>query len=195
MHGLIVRSLQCFLRDTYGNDTWIDIAVGAKLGIDNFEALLTYDSDTVGALLDAASTHLNKPLDTLLDDLGTYLVSHENSQGLRRLLRFGGDSFVEFLYSLDELRDRARLAVPDLDMPMLELRDHSSTAFTLLVSHPYPGFGKVMVGLLRAMADDYGTLALLDFQGRRSEVETIAIELLEMSFAEGNEFELSVSAA
>ncbi len=62
----------------------------------------------------------------LLEDLGTYLVSHPNVQGLRRLLRFGGAGFIDFLHSLDELHDRARLAVPDLDLPQLELRDHGS---------------------------------------------------------------------
>ncbi len=51
-----------------------------------------------------------------------------------------------------------------------------------------------MVGVLRAMADDYGALALLDYRGRKDEVETISVELLDMRFAEGRHFELGQRA-
>ena len=194
MHGLINRAIQCFLRDTYGEPAWQAIATAAELGFDNFEALMTYDAAMTEDVLSAACEYLSKPRDMLLEDLGTYLVSHPNVQSLRRLLRFGGVTFEEFLHSLDELHDRARLAVPDLTMPQLELRDHGGANFTLIVEHPHPGFGHVMVGVLRAMADDYGTLALLEFQGRKEGVETIVIELLETSFAEGRHFELGARA-
>jgi len=44
---------------------------------------------------------------------------------------------------------------------------------------------------LRAMADDYGTLALIEHQGRRDSLENIGIELLETQFSEGRDFALS----
>jgi len=194
MHGLVNRSIQCFLRDTYGVETWATVAGLAKLGFDSFEAMLSYDAALTEAVLDAAGRTLDKPRDVLLEDLGTYLVSHPNVLALRRLLRFGGATFEEFLHSLDELHDRARLAVPDLSMPLLELRDHGAQAFTLMVTHDHPGFGHVMVGVLRAMADDYGALALLEYQGRKDGTETIGIELLVTGFAEGRHFELGAQA-
>lgn len=194
MHGLINRSIQCFLRDTYGPEIWAQVAMSADLEFDSFEALLIYEADLTEAVLDAAGRLLDKPREVLLEDLGTYLVSHPNVEALRRLLRFGGTTFEEFLHSLNELRDRARLAVSELEMPQLELRDHTNAAFTLLVSHPHPGFGHVMVGVLRAMADDYGALAMLEWQGRKDQVETIGIELLAAGFSEGRHFELGVRA-
>lgn len=195
MHGLINRSIQCFLRDTYGPQVWSDVAVAARLGFDSFEAMLSYDAELTEAVLTAACDHLDKRRDALLEDLGTYLVSHPNVEALRRLLRFGGTTFEELLHSLDELHDRAVLAVPDLEMPRLELRDHETSVYTLIVSHPYPGFGHVMVGVLRAMADDYGALALLEWQGRKDQTETIGIELLVTAFAEGRHFDLGARAS
>jgi hypothetical protein len=194
MHGLINRSIQCFLRDTYGGEAWHAIAAKAGLGADGFEALLVYEAALTETVLEAACAQLSTTRDMLLEDLGIYLVSHPNVQGLRRLLRFGGAEFVDFLHSLDELHDRARLAVPDLDLPQLELRDHGAGAYSLAVTHPHAGFGHVMVGVLRAMADDYGALALLEHRGRQGGVETIAIELLDMRFAEGRHFELGLRA-
>jgi len=194
MHGLINRSIQCFLHDTYGAAAWRDIAAAAGLDEAGFEAMLTYDMALTDAVLEAAGAHLNKQREVMLEDLGTYLVSHPNVEALRRLLRFGGASFVDFLHSLDELPDRARLAVPDLTMPALELREHGPGGYTMIVKHEHAGFGHVMVGVLRAMADDYGALVLLEYQGRRDGVETISIELLETRFAEGRHFELGLRA-
>ncbi|OIQ76146.1 hypothetical protein GALL_421740 [mine drainage metagenome] len=48
-----------------------------------------------------------------------------------------------------------------------------------------------MVGVLRAMADDYGALVLLDYDGSDVAVETITINLLEHRFAAGRRFSLA----
>ncbi len=74
------------------------------------------------------------------------------------MLRFGGVTFVDFLHSLEDLPDRGRLALPDLDLPELHITDHGPDFFTLKCRAELTGAGHVMVGLLRAMADDYGAL-------------------------------------
>ena len=193
MHGLINRSIQCFVTDSYGQEPWHEIARAAELGFDSFEALLTYDPAVTQRVLDATAAHLSSPQDMVLEDLGTYLVSHPRMAVVRRLLRLGGETFPEFLYSLDDLHDRVRLAVSDLQFPVLELKDHFASTFTLSVSHEQAGFGHVLVGILRAMADDYGALVFLEYKGRRERLETIAIELVEADFAEGRDFDLAVA--
>jgi hypothetical protein len=109
-------------------------------------------------------------------------------------LRLGGDTFLEFLYSLDDLHDRARLAVADLDFPQVELLDQVASVFRIELRHPIQGFGMVFVGALRALADDYGALVVIEHQGGSGGVETISVELLETDFAEGREFELAEGA-
>ncbi|MBV1867393.1 MAG: heme NO-binding domain-containing protein, partial [Marinosulfonomonas sp.] len=99
MYGLINRSVQCFIRDTYGPDSWKTIAGLAGLGFENFESLTSYDDELTGTVLSVAAGHLSKTPESFLEDLGTYLVSHPNLEAIRRLLRFGGDSFLEFLQS------------------------------------------------------------------------------------------------
>ena len=58
MHGLINRSIQCFLRDTYGVSSWSAIARAAGLGFDNFEPLLIYDTALTESVIEAAAQHL-----------------------------------------------------------------------------------------------------------------------------------------
>lgn len=191
MHGLINRSLQCFLRDNYGQATWSEVARGACLTVDSFEAMLTYDPALTDAVIDAAAGHLDHPRETVLEDLGTYLVSHPNVEALRRLLRFGGVTFVDFLHSLEDLPGRGRMAVPDLDLPILTLIEESGSKFLLHCRAPIKGGGYVMLGLLRAMADDYGALVMLEHTGSQDSVESISILILEQSFASGRRFDLA----
>ena len=47
---------------------------------------------------------------------------------------------------------------------------------------------------LRAMADDYGALVLLDHLGTGADGEVVAIHLLERRFAEGRRFHLAAGA-
>lgn len=194
MHGLINRAIQCFLRDTYGDDVWDRIMQQADLGYSSFESMLIYEESVTFTVLELAAQALRKSPDDLLEDLGTYLVSHDNVEALRRLLRFGGVDFVEFLHSLNDLPDRARLAVPDLFLPELTLEEPNEGEFRLRCAAHYPGFGHVMVGVIRAMADDYGALAFTDYVGADAEDEVISIMLLQEDFAAGRSFELAQKA-
>lgn len=194
MHGLMNRAIECFVRDTYGRRAWSAVARAAGIEDLTFEAMLTYDEAITDAVLDAAVRELDKPLDTFLEDLGTYLVSHPTTEALRRLLRFGGVTFYEFLDSLDELKGRARLALPDLDLPELEVVEQSEGSFLLYCRYRRPGFGHVLSGVLRAMGDDYGALVLLEVAEQREDVEVLSIVVLETAFAEGRSFRLAAGA-
>ena len=191
MHGLINRSIQCFVRDTYGAPLWQQVAASADLGFENFEALMLYDDALTYQVIRAAEVVLKKPKDSFLEDLGTYLCSHENLEAVRRLLRFGGETFPDFLCSLDDLHDRARLAVPELEMPRLDLRTNTPGLVTMRCISEYPGFGHVMVGVLRAMSDDYGTLTLLEHMGSDGGEEIITIQMLKAGHSKGRAFALA----
>jgi hypothetical protein len=81
MHGLINRSIQCFLRDTYGPAIWRQVTHAAGLGFDSFEPLLTYDAALTEGVIETAAQILRRPRETVLEDLGTYLVSHRDISG------------------------------------------------------------------------------------------------------------------
>ena len=193
MHGLVNRALQCFLRDSFGATVWEDVSRTAAAPPGGFESMLHYDDALTLRLLAAAATRLERTEEALLEDLGTYLVSHPRREGLRRLLRFGGVELVDFLHSLDDLPGRCRLAVPDLDMPHLELDENGEGRWVLMVRGPWPQFGPVMMGVLRAMADDYGALVLLEMMPPTPDgAARIAIELFDPRFTEGRPFDLAL---
>jgi hypothetical protein len=194
MHGLINRAIQSYVRDTHGELAWKQILHLSGYGGDGFETMLTYDDAVTEDLLVACAEALGRPRETILEDLGTFLVSNQVSGALRRLLRFGGGTFTDFLQTLEDTRGRGLLALPDLDMPILDLFELSPNLYKLQCRFPIAGSGHVIVGLLRAMADDYGALVLLEHDGTNDVGEMITIELLEMSYAQAKRFDLATGA-
>jgi hypothetical protein len=90
------------------------------------------------------------------------------------LLRFGGDTFEEFLVSLEELPDRARLAMPELEMPEITLEPRAGAASRIAARWPVPGIAPLLIGALRAMADDYGALVYMELAGIENGTERCA---------------------
>ncbi|MFY0690670.1 MAG: heme NO-binding domain-containing protein [Paracoccaceae bacterium] len=195
MHGLVNRSIQCFVEDTYGQSSWDHIVRDARLDFRDFEAMLAYSDTITEAVLEAAAAHLGRDRTALLEDLGTYLVTHAHMNAVRRLLRFGGHTFEDFLQSLDDLHDRVKLAMPDLELPHLELEQTGSDSFSLECHFDRPGYGAVLQGILRALADDYGALVVLDLEQddpkQGPPCEILKIQLLEKAFARGRSFSLA----
>lgn len=194
MNGLVNRAIQNFLRDGWGDAAWADAAREAGAPVAGFEPLMDYDPALTGRLVAAAALRLDRDGACLLEDLGTWLVSHPSRAGVRRLLRFGGPDFREFLQSLDDLPARARLALPDLRLPPLRLELRGDGLFLLHVGPGFAGAGAVARGLLRAMADDYGALAVIEGEdGAEDGSAVVTIRLLADDFAEGRAFLLGRS--
>ena len=190
MHGMINRLLQSFVQNSYGQETWEQVVDRSGVGVQEFEAMLSYEDGTTEKLIAAVAEVLEKEPESVLEDIGTYVVSDPKLRATRRLLRFGGADFIEFLHSLDDLRDRTRLAMPDLEVPDLRLEQLSSSRFQVLCKGPIEQAGFFLVGVLRAMADDYGALAVLAHNGERGGRELVEVELLDSRFSEGRQFDL-----
>jgi len=182
MHGLVNRSLQAFLNDTYGYQLWEAVAQDIDMDPSGVEAMVQLDDGLTELLVSAAARRLDKPRDALLEDVGAYLVSRES---LRRLLRFSGRNYPDFLLSLDELPDRIRLAIPDIDLPVISVTESGRSRF--LVSCAMPFYRHVLAGLLRAMADDYGALAVIDM----GDDGGLCVDLMDTQFAAGRRFDLA----
>ena len=195
MHGLINCAIQRFIRETYGKQAWADICREAGLGFEAFESMLVYKIDQTEAVLLAICKMLGFERAALLEEIGKHLVADPNQDHLKRLLRFGGETFREFLHSLDNLHDLARLALPDLDFPVLEVKEHSPAVFELSYQWDKHGFGAAIGGILDVMAVDYGVLVSLDHKCRQTEqgdFGTILINVLDADYARSHELDLAV---
>ncbi len=193
MNGMINRAIERFVRDSYGRDLWLRLMRASQLTITEFEPMMSYEETVTDQVLTELARALQKTVPEVLEDIGIYLASHPNVQAVRRLLRFGGPNFAEFLVSLEDLPARARLALATLVLPEMTLYEEGpSLAYLHIRSGAVglAGFGHVFVGVLQAMADDYGALVMLEHMGTEDGVETLRISLADVRFGTGRSFRL-----
>lgn len=162
MDALLLRSLQGYVLDTFGVASWQEVCRRAGMTVETFEPMLRYDPGTADRIAALVAGVLGRPVEAIWEDVGTYLVTNPDREGVRRLLRFGGMSYGEFLHSLEELPGRARLAMPDLDLPEVTLDEVGPDQYQLCCQSHLMGTQRVLVGMLTAMADDYGALCLIE---------------------------------
>lgn len=184
MHGLINRSIEGFLRDTYGDSVWHEVAEAAGIDARGFQTIRDYPDAISHGLINHASLRLDKPESELLEDLGAWLAAREP---LRRLLRFSGRDFADFIYALEEWPGRAHMVIPGLGMPRIAIEPVQKDEWRVVMSGCFPEWRSVMAGLIRAMADDYGTLGLIAVEGA-----AVRVRVSDQSFAQGRRFELAM---
>ncbi|CUH21304.1 Heme NO binding protein [Jannaschia seosinensis] len=194
MHGLICKSLEGFVRDRHGEAAWRAVLRRADVGLDRFEMLRIYDDDIIFKVVFAAAHEVNDRPCHILEDVGHWLCTHTPMEPFRRLIRFSGATFIDLVYSLDETRDRAAMALPDIDLPEIDVFEPEPGGFDVTARWSRPGAAWVLRGILRAMADDYGTLAVVGEVSQQREgsvwVEHLSLEVYEQAFQEPREFAL-----
>jgi hypothetical protein len=164
MHGLVNRSIEGFLRSSYGPEVWQAVANSAGVDAEGFLTWTTTADQVVTAMLRATAQRLRKPVGECLEDIGAWLTRQEE---IRRLLRFSGSDYPEFLESLRELPGRIALVIPEMAIPGLTVTCDSSGCYAIYPSRRWAGFLRVTAGVIRGMADDYGALALISVQRGR----------------------------
>lgn len=188
MNRLVFRAVEEFLRDTYGDALWREVvathhemAAGEEGAV---KLAMPAHAHLHGAerLISVAAGVLGKPADELFEDLGAWLARRE---AIRRLLRFSGRDFGDFVLSLEELPGRAHFVIPDLDMPRILVERESASVVRLVLPPHFSAWTAILGGLLRAMADDYGALGLILVKGCAVEVH-----ISDESFARGRDFNL-----
>ena len=188
MDALLLRSLQSYVIDTFGAPSWQKVCSAAGLAVATFEPMLRYDPGTADRIAQDVAGVLGRAVDTVWEDVGTYLVTNPDREGVRRLLRFGGTCYADFLHSLEDLPGRARLAMPHLQAPELTLDEVGPDRFELRCQSTVRGLQRVLVGLLTAMADDYGALCLIE----PGEDGCTMITVLDRRHAEARHFHLAL---
>ena len=188
MHGLVISAVRRFVIVAYGKSVWNRVLVSSGVSRDRFQSVLPYDAAVLETLICSVQRELCVPLAAIMEDIGISIVTQWT--GIRRLLRYGGATFHDFLHSLDDLPDRARLAMPELVIPEMRLDEAADGVLALSFVSPVPEYGHVVTGLLRAMADDYGALVTIRPIEGDGTCEVLSIQVHDATFTQGNRFDL-----
>ena len=193
MLGVVNKVIEAFVCQRYGDGLWADLLIDVSLPGYEFEAMLTYDDGITYDLIDRLAKRQSKMHQDVLEDIGGYLVAEDSQASIRRLLRFGGATFEDFLLSLDDLNDRVALALDILEMPTIRVVPLSAEKVHIHVDPKWHGFSDVLVGLLRALADDYRALVFMDRLSGAETTECIEVILIDHHHSAGTRFELGAT--
>lgn len=184
MHRLVIRAVEEFLRDTYGDALWTRVLADSEADSPvhaggSVSSARRYQAER---LIPLAAERLEKPVGELFEDLGAWLARRE---AIRRLLRFSGRDFEDFVMSLEELPGRAHFVIPDLRMPRIEVVHEAGGTLRLVLPHSATGWTEMFAGVLRVMADDYGVLGVIEIEG-----DCVIVNISDDAFAEARDFQL-----
>lgn len=181
MHGLLNRAIEDFTRTTYGDAIWAAAATASGVDPRGFALMHDYADRLTGQLMREIAQRLARSPRELAEDIGAWAA---RVPSLRRLLRFAAPNFHGFILALPELNDRALMVVRGIRLPLITVRQ-SDGGWTLSVDGERIWL-HVLSGILHAMADDYGVLAVIDIQGDEMHVSVPLTD-----FSSGRPFSIS----
>ncbi|WP_375261509.1 heme NO-binding domain-containing protein [Palleronia sp.] len=194
MNGLTARALQSFVRRTYGDEVWAAVLADSQVNVASFELMLNYPPVTSERVLASAAAHLARAPEEVLEDLGIFLVSHPDMQPLCRLLRFGGTDFANFVQSMGDLPERARMVLPHATLPPISPVNEGGGRWTIFCGREPRGMVHVIRGAVCAMADDYGALVTVELGPDDGSDHRLDVAILSDHFSEGRAFDLAARA-
>ena len=148
-----------------------------------------YDETLTHKLIIACSNALRMSPADMLHSFGDFLVTDPSMNAIRRLLRFSGTDFIDFLAALPDLDGRAKLAVPDLEIPPVGVREVAQDEFELVCANDW-GFAYLIMGTLTALAEDYGALVTVDLMDHQVNYTRISVRVLDVNHSTGKDFSL-----
>ena len=167
MLGVVNKAIEAFVCQRYGDKLWADLLIDLSLPGYEFEAMLTYEDGITYDLIDRLAKRQSKMHQDVLEDI---------------------------LLSLDDLNDRVALALDILEMPLIRVLPLSAEKIHVRVAPKWHGFSDVLVGLLRALADDYGALVFMDRLADTDQTECIKVILIDHHHSAGTSFDLAASS-
>lgn len=162
MHGVIGAAIEHYIRSEFGEECWTTTATKAKIPGQRFEPMLQYDDHLLDDVLCELGLQLERAKEDILEDLGTFLVTNGDIIWLPRLLRFGGVNYADFIRQLPQVPKRVALAAFDFGLPKLAVSNPKRGRFELKIESDLPHWSSILLGLLRSMSDQYGTLCAVN---------------------------------
>ena len=151
MYGLLLDSIQKFLREKYGEHYWIVIRRRAKLDNHWFVTHEVYSDSVMNNLVDAAATTLSEDRDHVMRMFGEYFVKTIGRYGYARLLRVLGRDMRDFLNGLDDLHEYLRFSYPKMRPPSFFCEQETPEGMMMHYTTKRRGYLPYVIGQLHAV--------------------------------------------
>ncbi|XP_035673582.1 soluble guanylate cyclase 88E-like isoform X3 [Branchiostoma floridae] len=149
MYGLLLESINEYIKEAYGESVWKLIRERALCPHHSFVTHQVYGEHEIPKIARAASEVTGIDLPDLMDAFGVTFVSFVGQYGYDRILRVLGRHVRDFLNGLDNLHEYLRFSYPKLQPPSFFCEEESSMGLTLHYRSRRRGFVHYVKGQLR----------------------------------------------
>jgi len=154
MYGLVNQAVREMVITHYGEAKWE--AIRERAGSDDvFVAMDQYPDQVTLDLVAGACEELGARPEQVLEAFGEYWVGF-TGRAYGALFDGAGESFVDFVKSLNDLHTRVGQMMPDLTPPSFVVTDQQPGSFVLRYYSSRAGLHPMLHGLLRGLGSRFG---------------------------------------
>lgn len=156
MYGMLLESVEHFLKEKYGEKIWH--LIRQRTGIKN-HVFVTHERYSDNLMLEIASAAVEvlgnetkMTSEDFIQFFGTCFVKFFSNYGYDRFIQISGRHFSDFLRGIDNLHEHMRFAYPKLMSPSFYCSEEASTGLLLHYKSKRRGFQRYVMGQMMEVA-------------------------------------------
>ncbi|XP_074660061.1 soluble guanylate cyclase 88E-like [Tubulanus polymorphus] len=154
MYGILLESIEHYMRTLYGEDTWLQIldVIGAKER--EFTTHGQYPNEYMTKIAEACTKVIKDDAKTSFNDymsfFGDCFVNFFRHYGYDKIMRISGRHYRDFLQGIDNLHETMRFSYPKLKSPSFFVEREDEKGCILHYRSKRVGFAHYVIGQLKA---------------------------------------------
>lgn len=164
MYGMLLESVEHFLKEKYGEKTWNLIRLRAGIKSHVFVTHERYPDNLMLDIARTAAEVIGKQTKMTPDDFiqffGVCFVKFFSNYGYDRIIKVSGRYFRDFLSGIDNLHEHMRFAYPKLMSPTFYCSEETSSGLLLHYKSKRHGFLRYVIGQMMEVAQTFYGIAL-----------------------------------
>ncbi|XP_022801702.1 soluble guanylate cyclase 88E-like isoform X2 [Stylophora pistillata] len=164
MYGMLLESVEHFLKEKYGEKNWHLIRL--RTGIKN-HVFVTHERysdhlmlEIASAAVDVLGNETKMTSEDFIQFFGTCFVKFFSNYGYDRFIQISGRHFSDFLRGIDNLHEHMRFAYPKLMSPSFYCSEETSTGLLLHYKSKRTGFQRYVMGQIMEVASMFYDIAV-----------------------------------
>jgi guanylate cyclase len=159
MYGMLLESIQHYLKEIYGEEVWNTIR--ALAGVENrvFITHHRYSDDLFIKLANGAAEVVGKEKGLKKKDFmkffGNCFVKFFSNYGYDQIVRVTGRTLGDFLNSIDNIHEHMRFGYPKMESPSFYCEEETSTGLTLNYLSKRKGFKYYVIGQIEQVVREF----------------------------------------
>ncbi|XP_001998671.2 soluble guanylate cyclase 89Db [Drosophila mojavensis] len=155
MYGMLYESVQHYIQEEYGMDTWKKICQIVDCKHNTFKTHQIYPDKLMPDIAAALSACTGESFDFCMNFFGRCFVRFFSNFGYDKMIRSTGRYFCDFLQSIDNIHLQMRFTYPKMKSPSMQLTNMDDNGAVILYRSGRTGMSKYLIGQMTEVAKEF----------------------------------------